>query len=95
MTIAERLVRRSNEDKIYVGELVGRVYGTEFGEVIRALINGLITKELSMKDVRFAEGRLLGRCEGYQEVINNIEQMIAEAEALKMPVEEEREEEIY
>lgn len=95
MNIQERLSRKNNEDVIYIGEYVEKILNSEFGEILRAYINGAITRELKYDhksaDERFMlkADRTLGRCEAYTNVLYELERMVDDAQQLKIPVEEE------
>jgi len=81
-------------DKLERGRIVRVAYEGKFGEVFRAFINGLITTSLKYHQVNpndrapISAERLLGRCEGYQNVVDGLELIIYEAEELQRPIEE-------
>lgn len=86
MNIKERLVRQSPDDKIEIGRIVRQAYNGKFGEIIRAVINGRTTQEVIAHQFNpndraplHAE-RILGRIEGYNNVLLDLERMISEGE---------------
>jgi len=82
------------------GEIVKRAYEDKFGEVLRSLVNGRITKGLSDHQLNPSDrmpitpDRILGRLEGYQTIIDDLELMIQEAEDLQRPLEEDSDSQI-
>ena len=97
MNIKERLVRQSVQDKIEIGEIVRRAYNGKFGEVLRAYINGAVTKESLFNQTNIVHlqpltsDRILGRIEAYTNVLIDLERMIQEAEELQQPIKDEEE----
>lgn len=89
MNIKDRLVRQNIEDKIEIGDIVRRVYNGKFGEVLRAYINGIITRELTDNQTNpkdrmpMTPDRILGRCEAYTNVLLDMERMINESDELQ------------
>lgn len=88
MRIKEALVRRDNDSKIMIGSAVERSMNGQFGEVFRAYINGVITAEIEAS--KFSPGQIssdrrLGRIEGYQTVLLDLEQMIEDKKDLARP----------
>lgn len=97
MTIEERLVRQSPEDILYIGHIVETAYLGEFGRVLNAIIEGLKTREIAYHQTNptdrqpMSADRILGRIEGYQAVINELDLTISKAKYEKKPIEEEDE----
>jgi len=79
------------------GEIVQRSYRGKFGEILRAYINGMVTKELTYNQTNapgtqpLSSDRILGRCEAYNNVLIDLERMIADGEEMKQPIIEEEE----
>jgi len=98
MSIKDALVRQDDNDRIQIGEIVKRTMNGKFGEIFRAFINGLQTKEIEYNKTNpsdrmpLSADRLLGRIEGYHECLYGLERMIQDAEELQAPVEEEEDE---
>lgn len=90
MAIKESLVRQNMQDKIDIGNVVKKALNGAFGEVLRALINGLVTRELTynQEDSKIPADRKLGRCEAYNNVLLELERSVQEAEFLTAPVED-------
>jgi hypothetical protein len=95
MNIKEALTKGDMPDKIYIGEIAERLYSGETGDLLRALINGLITEEATKHrpNPNLPADRVLGRIEAYQQIIDDIESMIKERDNLvrEQPIEEEDE----
>jgi len=96
MSIKDALVRQNNEDKILIGGIVKRVYNSQFGDILRAYIEGVKTKELlyHQDNGHISPDRILGRCEAYTNVIQDLERMIMDSEQIQEPLEEEDNDEI-
>jgi len=84
MSIREDLVTQDDQARIRIGQVVKRSMNGAFGEIFRALKNGLITEELTYNqtDNTMSADRHLGRCEAYTNMEVKLEQMIAEMEDL-------------
>ena len=97
MNIKEALVRQSVEDKISIGDIVKKAYNGKFGEILRAYINGMITKEATYNQINptdrspLSADRVLGRIEAYNNILVDFERMIEEAELLQKPQPEQNE----
>lgn len=95
MSIKDALVRREDEDRIEIGEVVKRTLNGKFGDIFRAYINGMVTRELKDSQsnptdrLPLPSDRVLGRCEAYQNCLYGLEQMISDAEDLQRPEEDE------
>ncbi len=95
MNISERLIRREEQDILEIGNIIKATYYGQFGEVLKAIVDGLITYDLTLNQrnerdvVPLSSDRLLGRLEGYQTVINKLELAIQEADSLREPIEED------
>ncbi len=91
MKIEQRLVRRSMEDIIHIGEALEKFYNGQSGAVLRAFINGRITEEAKIhydKTIQLSSDRILGRIEAYQMIIDDIEKAIQDKNQLTAPKEE-------
>lgn len=92
--IKEALVRQEPDDVIEIGDIVRKALNGKFGEVFRAYINGMITKELTYHQNNTSEvspinaDRILGRAEAYQNCLYGLEVMISDADELKQPIQE-------
>ena len=97
MSIKDALVRQEDGDRIEIGEVVKRTLNGKFGDVLRAFINGMVTRELKDSQsnptdrMPLSAERVLGRCEAYQNCLYGLEEMIEDAEDLQRPQEEEEE----
>lgn len=93
MTIVERLIRREPEDVIEIGNIMDAFYSSEAGTVLRAIINGQISKESNAHyyDSKIPAERILGRIEAFQKVIDSIELAIKDKDDLTRPIPEEGE----
>ena len=98
MSIKEALVRQETTDRIEIGEVVKRTLNGKFGDILRAYINGMVTKALRDSQdnptdrMPLPSDRVLGRCEAYQNCLYGLEQMIVDAEELQVPQKEEEDE---
>lgn len=90
MTIVERLIRREMEDIIEIGNIMDVFYSSEAGIVVRAIINGQISKESASHyfDAKIPADRILGRIEAFQKVIDSIELAIKDKDDLTRPIPE-------
>lgn len=101
MKIKDALVRQTETDRVEIGEIVRRVYNGKFGEILRAYINGSVTKELTYNQVNpndrspLSADRILGRCEAYNNVLLDLERMIQDADDLQRPQEDQASDEEY
>ena len=62
MTIIERMARNEDGDKIYIGELIERHIGGEFGELLRCVAEGIKERKLADSDTdpSISPDRVLG-----------------------------------
>lgn len=88
MSIAEKIIRRNQQDLIDIGTILETFYNSEAGEIVRSIINEIIQDSISQwgDNVCHAEKRL-GRAEGVQRLRTYIEMAIAEKNNLVMPIE--------
>jgi len=87
MKIEEKMLRRSQEDVIEIGEKLKKFYNSDAGAVIRAIINTIIIENISQEyDKDISSDRRLGRCEGVNKVRDMIEMGIVEMEKLTTPL---------
>lgn len=89
--ITEAMVRQNTEDIIYIGQVAERLYNSESGHFLRAVIQGKITNESRRykTDLKTPADRCLGRIEGYNDIIDSIELAIQEGKELNRPKTEE------
>lgn len=93
MSIKEALVRQDVQDKVQIGNVVRRTLNGQFGDILRAYINGVITGECldtnSIPDNIINADRRLGRIEAFNKVLVDLEFMVHEMEQLTQPEEED------
>ncbi len=91
MRIKEALIRKDTSDIVYIGEVAQKMYESEAGELLRALLNGYIGEEAirHKEDEKTSADRVLGRIEMCQTILDDIEFMIDQARKLKEPIIEE------
>lgn len=77
---------KSNADILERSDILKKFYNGKAGEIFRAIVNGLITQNLTIARDNVSADRILGRCEAYQHIINLIEIAIEEGEELKRPL---------
>lgn len=85
MTIKERMVRRSPEDVVYIGDLVERHFQGEFGEVLEALTNGRVQEEALRERGQLSADRILGRIEMAARLAQDLEQFIIDKDSMMEP----------
>lgn len=88
MTIEERIQRRAPEDIIHIGQLAENVLKSEMGVLLYALTSGRIATEASNNSNLNAE-RILGRIQGYQRLMNDLEQYVIDKNKLLQERQEE------
>lgn len=91
MTIADRLIRREQEDIIEIGNVMDIFYSSDAGVILRAIINGQICKESNNHyyEAKIPADRILGRIEGFQKIIDSIEMAIKDKDDLTKTIPEE------
>ena len=91
MNIEDRLIRRDPEDIIEIGNIMEACYGSPAGAVLRAIINGKVSREakILMFSSTVSSDRALGRIEAWQDLIDSVEQAIMDKDALIKPIPEE------
>jgi hypothetical protein len=94
LKIEDRLTmaaRNIPEHVIYLGELVEKHLKGEFGEVLKALLVGRISMELSKKSTAISSDRTLGRLEMANDLWQDLEQYVLDKDGLltEIPKEEE------
>ncbi len=91
MSIRDDLVTQNEQSKIRIGQVVKKSLNGNFGEVLRALVNGMITEELSFNqdNPTMSADRHMGRCEGYNNILVKLEYMVSEMESLTQVEDEE------
>lgn len=91
MQISDRIVRREIEDRVEIGIRLEDFYNSDAGTVIRAMINARISEQFSNpEDAKTSADRKLGRAEGLQMLINDIELAIQDMKQLTAPIEEQK-----
>lgn len=91
MNIQERMSRDSNEDKIYIGELVEEMFRGEKGILFKALCTDIKEKttELSQDErSKLPADRYLGRLEGIDKLTTYLVAAVTNMRQLKADVKE-------
>ncbi len=93
MKIEQRLIRRHQEDVIEIGNILEKFYNGQAGAILRAIVNGRKSEEAKIHQTELATyhpthaERVLGRIEAYQNIIDDIEQAIADKNRYTEPIE--------
>lgn len=84
MKLEERIRRNVIEDKLYIGELVETHINSEFGTLLKLIINGIIAEELmaSRGNHQTSADRHLGRIEGLSTLQERLDYCIEEKNIL-------------
>ncbi len=91
MNIKERMMRRSQEDIITIGLALESFYDSDAGEIIRAMINALTTKQFTgIDDNQSRAEKKLGRAEGLSLLLTDIEMAIDDMRRLTAEMREEQ-----
>lgn len=97
MSVKLALERREAQDQILIGGIIKRVHESQYGEIFRALVEGLKAKELMYNQnnvpnlIPLTADRILGRLEAYQNIVDELDLAIKVAEDLQKPEPEEEE----
>ncbi len=85
----EALIRKDDPDVIYIGDIAEKFYNSAAGDLLRAICRGKQGEAIEMgeQDLRIPADRTVGRVEAYQNVINAVEQAIADGKELQRPLE--------
>ena len=87
MKIEEKMIRRSQEDVIEIGQVMEKFYNGQAGSVFRAIVNAIILENVSSEtDVHTPADRRLGRAEGANKVRDFIEMAILDMKKLTTPL---------
>lgn len=90
MKIEERIVRRNMEDVIEIGSALEKFYNGSAGTIFRALANARTTEQFtSTEDNHTSSDKKLGRAEGINLLIQDIERAIDDKNRLTMEMKEE------
>lgn len=91
----EALLRQNDEDIIYIGNIAEQLYYGAGGELLRAIIKGMVTQESRRykDEIKTPADRCLGRIEAYNNIIDSIEQSIADGKEKNRPMTKEEVEE--
>lgn len=90
MTIEERIIRRNQEDIIWIGLALENFYNGEAGTILRAMANAITTEQFTnTEDNVTSADRKLGRAEGVHTLINRIELAIEDMQRLNEEIKEE------
>jgi len=91
-TIEERLLlcaKGDHDSTVYIGELVERCLTGEIGAVLKALTAGRTAIEIQRnRDNKLSAERVLGRIEMADLLWNDLEQYVADKDALLQPLKE-------
>ena len=96
--LAEALIRREQQDIVYIGGVAEKLYNSETGELLRAIINGHVQDESLRNEngIQVPSEMVLGRIQAFQTIINDLERMIFDKLNLVTPqAGEEKKEEKY
>ena len=91
MTIEERIVRRNQEDVIWIGMALETFYNSDAGTILRALANTITIEQFTnTEDNITSSDKKLGRAEGLHILINRIELAIDDMRRLTEEIKEEQ-----
>ncbi len=91
MKIEERLIRRSQEDVIEIGSALEEFYNSPAGTVVRAMANAITARQFtSVEDNITSSDKKLGRAEGVNLLITDIELAIDDMQRLKIDIKEDQ-----
>lgn len=86
MKIEDRMIRRSQEDIIEIGQVAEKFYNGQAGALFRAIVNAIVLEQISQEqDTITNADRRLGRAEGANKVRDFIELAIADMKKLTEP----------
>lgn len=91
MNIQERMARDNNDDKIYLGEIVEKMFSGENGQLFKALCNDIKEKttEISSREgSKLPADRYLGRIEAIDNLTTYLVLMVANMRTLKADIKE-------
>lgn len=91
MTIQERMARDNNDDKIYLGELVEKMFQGEGNILFKALCNDIkekTTEASSRESSKLPADRYLGRIEAVDMLTNYLVTMVTNMRTLKADLKE-------
>ena len=93
MNFSERLSRNATEDAVYIGEVVEKALAGDFGELLRAIVEGMKDEYLylSEKDAALPADRTLGRIEALNKVQLRLDECVSIARQLKEEIKETKE----
>ena len=93
MTIEEKMSRNNNLDQIEIGQIIDSVLKGNFGEVLRAMIEGMKANYLEISEnlVALSADRTLGRIESLNKLQDRLDYAVEIARQLQ---EEEKEEKV-
>lgn len=91
MTIEERIVRRNQEDIVWIGMALETFYNSDAGTILRAMANTITIEQFTnTEDNVTSADRKLGRAEGLHTLINRIELAIDDMRRLNEEIKEEQ-----
>lgn len=87
MTILERFERQDNEDIVIIGEIIDKALRSDFGELLRIMIANLNNLEIAnSRNGNGSSDKVLGRLEGYQTFLSDLETFVARKNELQRPI---------
>lgn len=91
MRIEERMIRREQEDTIFIGQYLEKFYESDAGTIFRAMANAITTEQFtSTEDNITSADRKLGRAEGVNLLLTGIEIAIDDMRRLTMEIKEDQ-----
>jgi len=85
LTIEERMKRNEPEDKIYIGQLVEQHLRSEFGQIVKCIIEGVKDRKLddSERNPNISSDRILGIIVGLTALQTELDSCVFIARSLK------------
>lgn len=91
MKIEERMIRRDMEDIIEIGSALEIFYNSPAGTIVRAMANAITTKQFTgTEDNQTSADKKLGRAEGVNLLITDIELAIDDMKRLTKEIHDEQ-----
>lgn len=85
------MIRREQEDIIYIGMALENFYNGDAGEVVRAMANAITTRQFTgIDDNQSRAEKKLGRAEGISLLITDIELAIDDMKRLTADIKEDQ-----
>lgn len=90
MKIEERILRRNQEDIVWIGLALEQFYNSDAGTIVRAMINAITTRQFLGEENHISADRKLGRAEGLSLLTSDIEIAIDNMKRLTEEIKEEQ-----